>query len=472
MQELIGNSIKRVVRIFASLSASVNQCRAVVGRNLSVEVKVIVLSAALLCAALPALCESAATFRGDIAHTGVYDAQGVPSFNQVKWTFHTKGQIVSSPAVVGEVVYAGSTDGNFYALDRESGTQKWKFEAKSRIASSPAVAGGLVYFGAYTGTFYALDAASGQVKWKFQTGGEHRFTAKHLDGLQPADEAMPDPWDCFLSSPAVWNGAVYFGSGDGNVYALDAATGALRWKFQTGDVVHSSPAIAHGTLFIGSWDSYFYALDAGTGKQKWRFKTGEDPVYHNQVGIQSSPAVIDGMVYFGCRDANLYALDEMTGEKKWAYSTHGAWVITSPAVSQGKLYFATSDSGQFFALDAKTGNVVYSLSFLGWPAFSSPAIAGDMLYVGTFGGKLNVVDLKAHKIAWSFATEASKQNAPAITKPDGTADFYAPFVSDFYDDMLIGYGKLLTLGPILSSPVVVDKVVYFGAMDGNLYALK
>ena len=88
---------------------------------------------------------------------------------------------------------------------------------------------------------------------------------------------MPDPFDFYLSSPAVWDGKVYFGSGDGNVYALDADTGTLAWKFKTGDVVHASPAIVDGTLFIGSWDSYFYALDARTGKTKWRFKTGEDP---------------------------------------------------------------------------------------------------------------------------------------------------------------------------------------------------
>jgi outer membrane protein assembly factor BamB len=45
--------------------------------------------------------------------------------------------------VVGDLVFVGSTDGNFYAVDRESGTLQWKFEAKSRITSSPAVAGGL-----------------------------------------------------------------------------------------------------------------------------------------------------------------------------------------------------------------------------------------------------------------------------------------------------------------------------------------
>jgi outer membrane protein assembly factor BamB len=184
------------------------------------------------------------------------------------------------------MVYVGSTGGILYAVDRETGSEKWKFDAKGRIASSPAVAGGLVYFGAFDGNFYAVDAASGQLKWKFATAGERRFEGKHLHGSEPATETMPDPWDCYLSSPVVWQGAVYFGSGDGNVYALDSATGALKWKFKTGDVVHASPAIADGLLFIGSWDSNFYALDATTGAEKWRFKTGVDEVIHNQTGIQ------------------------------------------------------------------------------------------------------------------------------------------------------------------------------------------
>jgi outer membrane protein assembly factor BamB len=79
---------------------------------------------------------------------------------------------------------------------------------------------------------------------------------------------MSDPWDFWLSSPAVANGMVYFGSGDSYVYALDAATGALRWKGPSGDVVHSSPAIAGGNLIIGSWDSFVYAVDATSFKFK------------------------------------------------------------------------------------------------------------------------------------------------------------------------------------------------------------
>jgi eukaryotic-like serine/threonine-protein kinase len=425
-----------------------------------------------LLAAVPGFAVDATTFRGDARHTGVYDGAGVPKLNGVKWTFHTAGRVIASPAIHGDTVYVGSTGGVLYAIDRSAGTARWKYEAKARIASSPAIAGGLVYFSAFDGNFYAVDEAAGQLKWKFKTDGEHRFSATHLHGSQPATETMPDPWDCYLSSPVVWNGAVYFGSGDGNVYALDAASGALKWKYKTGDVVHASPAIADGVVFIGSWDSYFYALDAASGALKWKFKTGEDPDIHNQQGIQSSAAVVDGMVYFGCRDAHLYALDEQTGQMKWSYSTKGSWVIASPAVRDGKVYFTTSDTGLLYEADARTGAILFSVNFKGWPLFASPAIAGDTVYVGSTAGTLNAVDLKSQAVGWTFATETSKKNGPALTTAEGKPDYAAVFASDFYDDIMAGYVKLLSMGPILSSPVVVDNVIYVGSVDGNVYALE
>ena len=419
----------------------------------------------LVGAALLVFGEDTATFRGNAQHTGVYGGAGFAQLTGVKWTFHAEGQLIASPAVDGDTVYVASTTGKVYAIDRGTGKPKWQADLKTRISSTPAVARGLLYFAAFDGNFYAVDAATGKTKWTFKTGGERRFSGRHLHGLQPAGETMPDPWDCWLSSPAVWSGAVYFGSGDGSVYALEAATGALKWKFKTGDVVHASPAIADGMVFIGSWDSFFYALDAATGSEKWKFKTGEDAENHNQQGIQSSAAVADGMVYFGCRDSHLYALDERTGEKKWAYGTKGSWVLNSPAVSNGKVYFATSDTGLLYAADAKTGAIDYSVSFNGWPVYSSPAIAGDMLYVGSTEGTVAGIHLPSGRIAWSFATEASKQNI------GGIKTYFEPFTTDFYDDVVTAYNKLLTLGPFLASPVVVDNVVYVGSVDGNLYAL-
>ncbi len=425
---------------------------------------VFLLGAALLFAA------DTATFRGNPAHTGVYDAAGVPTLHGVKWTFKTAGKIIGTPAIHNEALYVGSSGGILYAIDRATGAVKWQFDAKVRIASSPAVDGGLVYFGACDGNFYALAEETGQLKWKFKTCGEHRFSAKHLHGSQPATETMPDPLDCYLSSPVVWNGAVYFGSGDGNMYALEAATGALKWKFKTGDVVHASPAIADGTLFIGSWDSNFYALDAATGEEKWRFKTGEDPDTHNQQGIQSSAAVADGMVYFGCRDAHLYALDEQTGKMKWSYSTKGSWVIASPAVEGARSTSPRPTPACSMRPTRRTGDILFSVSFNGWPLFSSPAIAGDTVVRGFDRGNAERRGPRIARCSLDLRDRRPKSNT-ALFRPDGNPNYEAVYPSDFYDDMMAGYIKLQAVGPILASPVVVDNVVYVGSVDGNLYAL-
>ena len=89
-----------------------------------------------------ASAQDAPMFRGDQQHTGVYNAPGAPKFNAIQWKFHTSGRVIASPAVVNGIVYVGSTDGNFYAIDARSGTLKWKFETKAWEVSSPAVAGG------------------------------------------------------------------------------------------------------------------------------------------------------------------------------------------------------------------------------------------------------------------------------------------------------------------------------------------
>jgi eukaryotic-like serine/threonine-protein kinase len=430
------------------------------------------LSLATLPALAPSLRAQDALFRSNAAHTGVFSAPGVPEFHKVKWQFHAKGAILSSPVVSGDSVYVGSGDHNFYALDLATGNLKWKFKTDGRIPGSAVVSNGSVFFESYDSNFYCLDAATGTLRWKFKTEGEHRFAAKHLHGAEPAAETMPDPFDFYLSSPVVSNGLIYFGSGDANIYALDVSTGARKWKFKAGDVVHASPALENGTLYVGSWDSYFYALDAATGKEKWRFKTGEDPDIHNQQGIQSSAAVANGVVYFGCRDSKFYALDATTGKQLWAFSNNGSWVIASPAVSGGRVYFATSDTGLFHALDAKSGAPVFSLDFKHWPMFSSPAIAGDFAYIGSHDGRLLVVNLNTQKLAWSFDTDGRKQNAAAFTKDDGSPKYEAAYSDFFYDDMIYGGQKMLSVGAVLSSPTVSGNAVLFGSADGTLYVLE
>jgi eukaryotic-like serine/threonine-protein kinase len=428
---------------------------------------------ALLCTSvsIPAFSQTIASFRGDAQHSGIYQQVGVPLLHGIKWKFKTGAAVISTPAVVDGTAYFGSNDHYLYAVNLADGAQRWKFKTGSRVTSSPAVYNGRVYFGSYDGNIYAVDAKSGEQRWKFASEGERRFSGRHLHGTDPAAESMPDPFDFYLSSPSIDADTVYVGSGDGNIYALDASSGALRWKFHTGNVVHASPAVANGMVYIGSWDSYFYAIDEKSGKERWRFKTGEDQEIANQVGIQSSATLADGMVYFGCRDSNLYALDAASGAKKWAYPTKGSWVISTPIAKDGTLYFATSDSALFHAVDAKTGVLKYSLSFHHWPMFSSPAIAGRNLYIGSHAGTLMAIDLDKHDTAWTFSTDGAKQNSAALTMKDGDPNYAAAFGDTFYDDLVMGVWKMLSIGAVLSSPVIERDVIYFGSTDGNVYAI-
>jgi outer membrane protein assembly factor BamB len=204
-----------------------------------------------LMAVAPRLSAQDAMFRGGPEHFGV-SSSAAPSLTTVVWKYKTNGRVISSPAVSDGVLYVGSTDNSLYALSQADGSLKWKFATRGPILSSPAVAGGLVYFGSLDGNIYAVETATGKERWHFATKGERRFTAPGIHGAMPRTERMPDPFDVFMSSPTVAGGMVFVGSGDQNVYALDAASGAVKWTFSTGDVVHASPAVANGVVYIGS----------------------------------------------------------------------------------------------------------------------------------------------------------------------------------------------------------------------------
>jgi outer membrane protein assembly factor BamB len=410
-------------------------------------------------------------FRGDPAHSGTSAAQAPRQFHRVKWKFPTGDRIISSPVWENKVLYFGGDDGNIYAVDSETGRQLWKRTTGGPAPCTPAVANGTVYAVSYDGKFYALNAQTGAIKWKFATEGERRFEAKGIHGLQPKNQTIADQFDVFLSSPVVAQGAVYFGSGDGNLYALDAATGEFKWKFKTGDVIHASPAYADGVLFVGSWDSYFYAVDATTGKEKWRFHGGEDSLIHNQVGFQSSAAVADGVVYVGCRDSNLYALEAATGKEKWRFNNEMSWVITSPAVAQGKVFFATSDSSLFHVVDAATGKSVLKQQDKAY-MFSSPAIAGDVVLIGVLNGTLQARDFKTGEPLWDFQTETSKQNKGWVLTADRNFNEPMFFYSSWREAPIVGTERQFNIGAIFSTPLVRNGVVYFGSTDGNLYALE
>ena len=138
-----------------------------------------------------------------------------------------------------------------------------------------------MYIGSFDGALYALDAQTGSVRWRFETD------------------------DHVYASPALGGGLVYIASTDGSVYAVDRS-GRQRWRYDTGDVIRSSPVLGrapHGSgriLYVGSAAGSLYALDARTGRRRWSYDTTpRDPVLRDRNDLNSSPALGRRGVYIG-----------------------------------------------------------------------------------------------------------------------------------------------------------------------------
>jgi polyvinyl alcohol dehydrogenase (cytochrome) len=107
-----------------------------------------------------------------------------------------------------------------------------------RARSQPAVAGGAVYVGSQNGSVFALNRDTGCIRWTFETVAEVR------------NAIVIEPWKAGeKSSPAL-----YFGDITGNVYALDAVTGELLWRDRPDDhpslTLTAAPVLHKGTLFV------------------------------------------------------------------------------------------------------------------------------------------------------------------------------------------------------------------------------
>ena len=84
-----------------------------------------------------------------------------------------------------------------------------------------------------------------------------------------------------------------------DVKAQSSSLAEQKWDFETGGVVGSSPTVVEDTVYFGSLDGNLYAVETSSGELKWSFGTGDF--------VFSSPTVVDGTVYFG--SDNLYAVE-------------------------------------------------------------------------------------------------------------------------------------------------------------------
>ncbi|MBU4223448.1 MAG: PQQ-binding-like beta-propeller repeat protein [Euryarchaeota archaeon] len=437
-------------------------------------------------------------FGHDLLHTGTTDEVVEPPL-ELLWKFQAGG-FTSSPAVSSDTVYIGSMDSNVYALDATSGNVRWKYKTGDKVKSSPTISDSTVFIGSLDKYFYALDAVSGALKWKYQTG--YVYSSPVVSGgivyvgggtmnsyFYALDATTGEiKWKYSLgsgivfSSPIVSNGIVYFGTQEnqrlsptdvkvtgGSLYALDAGSGTLKWKYTSEGSISSSPSVSNGMIYFGSVDKYVYALEAISGKIKWKYQTDG--------GVYSSPAVSGGIVYFGSDGGYIYGLDEITGELLWKYRTSG-YVRSIPAISGNILYVGSTDN-YFYAIDKISGGLIWKYK-TGSIETSSPAISDDMVYVGSADGDA---------FGYVYAFKSSK--SPSINKAGTPVANHGVSSSKRIDDWpVFGHDsahtgttdeivepplellwKFQADGFTTSSPAVSGGTVYIGSDEGYVYAL-
>src|SRR5882762_7830710 len=178
-----------------------------------------------------------------------------------------------------------------------------------------------------------------------------------------------------IATPAYADGMLFVGGGYGSheFYAIDAETGRIIWKIQTGDDGPTAAVVADGYVAFNTESCTLIVVEEKTGRIVWREWLG-DP-------LMSQPAIDDGVLYMaypgGQRESSqkerrnkfhprpatpggshrLLALDLETGRHIWQQHIAGD-VITAPVVSDGTVYFTTFD-GTSYALDADDGDVVW-----------------------------------------------------------------------------------------------------------------
>lgn len=153
-----------------------------------------------------------------------------------------------------------STSRGLYTFRASDGALLWVHATNLPLGHSPTVAtingSSIVFAPSYDHTIHAINALTGQ-----PAAGYTPFVAGA--GFETNPLVINDS---FVAN------TLFAGNRDGSMYALDAVTGALKWKYQTGGPIQFSAAYDKGKLYFASNDSRAYALDATNGSLVWKSK--------------------------------------------------------------------------------------------------------------------------------------------------------------------------------------------------------
>lgn len=355
-----------------------------------------------------------------------------PDAASVLWMIDRPG--VGSPALDAQTVYFADREHQVLAIDRATGSVRWRARSDDdalAVFSPPrvVVAGDLVLFG--DEALYALGAATGERRWVFDgqvdgvptmpgaqtfvSDGQRVYTGSNLgrafavegatgallwrsDVVTDVDGALSG-FASTVRVVAVDAGVVYLlvqrlGLSTGEVYALDATTGAIRWSYalpsEAGwlSVFHDAVLVHEGVsapvLVVASYAEGRLTALTADGSVRWTadLRPGSSPTNSDMGGLTASA----GLVVVTSLAANaVVAYDADSGAERWRV-TPGRQLTDPEITSDTRTVFALLAGGVLGAFDLRTGEQQWARSAPSGGFQSVPTIGGDALYIaGTAG---------------------------------------------------------------------------------------
>ncbi len=308
------------------------------------------------------------------------------------------------PTVADGRVYAAGSEG-VGAWDLQTGKQVWFHEDRKEkkdkdaeatrlgISSSPGVGDGLLVVGGLEGDVLALDAATGEMKWKAKVGTE------------------------VLAAPAIGQGMVLVRSIDGRVTAFDAANGERRW-FWTKETPaltvrgNSSPLLVPGAVFIGNDDGTLSAVALATGRLLWEQVVspadGRSEL-DRMADVDGTPVLDDTMLYVTSFKGQTLAIDGPSGRPMWSHDAGGQGTV---AVAPDSV-LVSDPRGTVWALAKTDGSALWQQPALARRNLSAVAVQGNYAVVGDIEGYLHWLRLQDG----AFAARARAGKDPIRGRP-------------------------------------------------------
>jgi outer membrane protein assembly factor BamB len=316
----------------------------------------------------------------------------------------------------------------------------WEFQTEDWVETVLVVVESSAYFGSYDGNFYAVDTTTGSERWRF-----------------PLNNPV-------LSSPAVSGDLVFVGSMDGTLYALERTTGENRWQFSAQGSILASPAVANGLVYIGSESGILYAINVNNGQEAWHIQLSQPILF--------SAALSDGLLIFVDILGNLTAVKAINGEQVWQMQIREGSATSGPAIKNGTAYLTFIDSsqkGSLYAVDLATQTVRWQYP-LPAESYTAPAVGEALVFVTDISGMVTAVTQETGTMQWQFPSYAMTFSAPALT---GNVLYFGSLDQNLYA-IDTQNGQELWHFPLdsgVSSPSVYDSVLYVGSESGKVVAI-